>query len=28
VTSGSRTLWEQRDADGLKALERELLNGR
>lgn len=26
VTSGAKTLYEQRDADGLQALERELLN--
>lgn len=28
ITSGARTLWEQRDADGLKALGRELLSQR
>jgi len=28
ITSGARTLWEQRDADGLKALERELRSRR
>jgi RNase P/RNase MRP subunit p30 len=28
MTSGARTLWEQRDADCLRALERELLSQR